>query len=763
MRLKEVIPIPIISAVSSHPRVKLILKRLFGTPIVIFAIILFSALAVAGPCHAKEKKITLTLWELSANEQLMQKLLDKFEAENPSIKVELQQLTWEYGLDKFVISLAAGNPPDICELGSTWVAKFASSGVLLDITNDISDMKKKYFLWDCAAYENKIYGIPWFAGTRALFYNKDLFAKADLDPEVSLKTWADLLYAARRIHDPQKGVWGFSICAGEPESPWQEFLPFAWSNGAKILSENSKECLLDSGETLKALEFYKKISKYSLIERQSQINELFAEGKVGIQISGSWNLRLIPRLNPELKFGVSFVPSPQKENSSSIAFAGGEVLSITKHSPYPQEALKLVRFLTSNKNIMEIVKVQQNVVPAQREALLDDYYKQHPPQKVFLMQLDNAMTPPSHPRWTEIQEYITTMIEETIMKNTQPRNSLRKAALNIQGLLVKQSKTKKANKTLILSIFIFVVAILIIPAMRVIKKNLKSFLYLSPWLITFLAFGLYPLVYSIIISFTNYDILTSQFNFIGLKNYASVFLSKDFLRALWHTFVFCIGTVPFTAALALFCAILINRKIPFKQLYQSGLFLPVTTSVIVIATIFTYIYSPGGLANRVLDRLGILHPQSSWLNSPQSWLDISVPLLSIMAMNIWASFGYYTILFLAGLQTIPDNLYEVASLDGATEWQKFRYITFPQLKSIILLVIVLNTIYSLQVFPEIFTMTMGGPLGSTTTAVYHIYELGFHKFDMGKASSAAYILSSIIMLLSLLHMKLIKVDEQLKE
>ena len=191
--------------------------------------------------------------------------------------------------------------------------------------------------------------------------------------------------------------------------------------------------------------------------------------------------------------------------------------------------------------------------------------------------------------------------------------------------------------------------------------------------------------------------------------------------------------------------------------------MPVTTSVVVIATVFTYIYSPQGLANWFLDYFGIMHPQSSWLNSPKAWFDISIPLLSIMAMNIWASFGYYTVLFLAGLQTIPENLYEAASLDSATEWQKFRYITFPHLKPILLLVIVMNTIYSLQVFPEIFTMTMGGPLGLTTTAVYYIYELGFHRFDMGKASSAAYILSAIIMIFSILQMKLMKSDEELKE
>ncbi|MBI4335234.1 MAG: extracellular solute-binding protein [Candidatus Omnitrophica bacterium] len=693
----------------------------------------------------------------------MRKLINEFEKRHPYIKVNLQQLTWEYGLDKFIISLAAGNAPDICELGTTWIAKFASSGVLLDITAETEDIRDEYFLWEAATYNNRVYGVPWLAGTRVLFYNKDLFREAGLDPEGPPQTWEELLAAAKKIHNPEQGRWGFSIYVGEPESPWQEFLPLAWSYGSKILSEDGGKSLLNSGETLKALEFYKELSGYSLIERQSQINELFAEGKVGAQISGSWNLRLIPYINPQLNYGTGYVPAAGFKDREGTAFSGGELFVITRESKHPKEALKLIQFLTSRENVMEIVRVQQNVVPAQRKALHDPFYDEHPEQKVFVTQLKNAASPPNHPRWPQIQECITTMIEKTIMKNVEPKDILESASLKIDRILKEETRGGGINSITINSVIAAVIFAFAVCLLVLFKGRLKTFLYLGPWLLVFVAFGAYPLIYSVIISFSKYDLLGSQFTFVGLKNYTSILLDRGFIRALWHTFVFCLGTVPFTTGLALLCAVLINRKIPFRQFYQTGLFLPVTTSVVVLATVFTYIYSPKGLANQILDFLGIIHPESSWLNSPRSWFDISVPLLSIMAMNIWASFGYYTILFLAGLQTIPESLYEVASLDGATEWQKFRHITLPQLKPIILLVVVINTIYSLQVFPEIFTMTMGGPLGSTTTAVYHIYELGFHRFEMGLASSAAYILSVIIMIFSLIQMKLINIEGELEE
>ncbi|MDD5449432.1 MAG: extracellular solute-binding protein [Candidatus Omnitrophica bacterium] len=355
-------------------------------------------------CSYAEEPVTLTLWEFSAGESLMRNLIDKFQKENPDIKVNLQQLTWEYGLDKFVMSLAAGNAPDVCELGTTWISKFASSGILLDITENVKDVKEKYFLWDFASYDNRVYGIPWLAGTRVVFYNKDLFIKAGLDPERPPQTWQELLDAAKKIHDPKKGIWGFSVCAGEPESPWQEFLPFAWSNGARVLSPDLKKSALDSPQMVEALKFYQSISRYSLIERQSQINELFAEGKIGIQISGSWNMRLISRINPGLRFGLSFIPRSSEGGPEGIAFSGGELFVITKNSRHPREALELIRFLTARENVMEVVSIQQNVIPAQRETIDEPYYKQYPEQKIFLSQLENALGPPNHPKWTDIRK-----------------------------------------------------------------------------------------------------------------------------------------------------------------------------------------------------------------------------------------------------------------------------------------------------------------------------------------------------------------------
>ncbi|MBI3318321.1 MAG: sugar ABC transporter permease [Candidatus Omnitrophica bacterium] len=283
---------------------------------------------------------------------------------------------------------------------------------------------------------------------------------------------------------------------------------------------------------------------------------------------------------------------------------------------------------------------------------------------------------------------------------------------------------------------------------------LVSYVFVLPWLLTFLGFSLIPLLHSLLLSFSRYNLLSSEIAFVGIRNFWEVLQNPDFLKALGHTLFFAAGTIPPTMILALFAAVLINTKVPFKQLYQAGLFLPVATSVIVIAMIFTYLYAPDGLVNLFLEWLHLPSPDPSWL------LNTKWALPAIMMMNVWASFGYYMVLFLAGLQTIPVELYEAASIDGANDWQKFRHITLPQLRPILLLATVINTIHAFQVFPEIFAMTQGGPLGATTTVVWYLYETGFHRFDMGHAAAVGYLLFLITMCFSWVQMRFFKMEER---
>ncbi len=292
---------------------------------------------------------------------------------------------------------------------------------------------------------------------------------------------------------------------------------------------------------------------------------------------------------------------------------------------------------------------------------------------------------------------------------------------------------------------------------QAIASRRLTLLYLAPWIITLLLFWLYPLLYSFYLSLTDYELLSRDWNFIGLSNYISLFGDADFLRALFNTAVFVVGTIPFTTLFALGLALLVNRRIPGAQLFRSAYFIPSITSLVVIALVFTNLYSRGGYLTMLCDLAGVATPDRGFLFSE------STALPAIMAMDVWIASGYYMLLFLAGLKSIPDEQYEAAALDGASAISSFWRITLPQLRPMALYVILINTIKSFQVFVEIFVMTKGGPLNSTLTVVYFVYDRGLHRFLMGYASAAAYVLFVLIMLLALIQMRVLGVGRSTAE
>jgi multiple sugar transport system permease protein len=273
-----------------------------------------------------------------------------------------------------------------------------------------------------------------------------------------------------------------------------------------------------------------------------------------------------------------------------------------------------------------------------------------------------------------------------------------------------------------------------------------------PWLITLAVFWVYPFCSALYMSLTNYQPLTNSSHFVGWENYAKAFSDPMFYKALTNTLIFSFGTVPITTTLALLLATAVNsRMVKFREFFRSTYFLPSVTSMVVIALIFSNLYSGDGYINSLLKMLNLPYPTRGWLLEP------STALLSIMGMDIWMSTGYYMILFLAGMQTISTDLYEAADLSGATAWQKFWRITFPLLQPTLLFVLVINTIKSFQVFIEIYVMTKGGPMGSTMTMVYMVFDNAFDKMNMmGYAAALAFIIFGILLVLSIIQLSLIK-------
>jgi len=279
-------------------------------------------------------------------------------------------------------------------------------------------------------------------------------------------------------------------------------------------------------------------------------------------------------------------------------------------------------------------------------------------------------------------------------------------------------------------------------------RQIAGYLFASPWVITFLIFWLFPLLFSFYLGFTDYRLLKPTYSWVGLDNFAALLSDQAFLQSLKNTFVFVIGTIPLTTMISLILALLIDKNFPGRTIFRSGYFMPSITSMVVIALIFTNLYSRDGYIYLLAKMVGLSPPENGFLLSNKT------ALLSVMAMDVWMSVGYYMLLFLAGLKSIPGELYETADVAGAGPIRKFVSITLPLLKPVALFIIVINTIKSFQVFVEVLVMTRGNY--DTSTAVYFIYESGLSRFEFGYASAAAYILFLIIAIFSLAQFGLLR-------
>lgn len=284
------------------------------------------------------------------------------------------------------------------------------------------------------------------------------------------------------------------------------------------------------------------------------------------------------------------------------------------------------------------------------------------------------------------------------------------------------------------------------------RSRIKGWALFSPWIITFVLFWFFPLIYSFILSLTDYRLLAADIDWIGWDNYRRLFADPDFLISLKNSFLFVIGTIPFTTVIALWLALLVNEHIPGRTIFRAAIFMPSITAMVVIALIFSHLYARGGYLHLITQLAGLNPPENGFL------LSTTTALPAIMLMDIWIASGYYMLLFLGGLQTIPRELYEAASISGAGRFRQFWHITLPMLRPTMIFILVINSIKSFQVFLEIFVMTKGGPMNATFTGVYFVYETGLRRFDFGYASAAAYVIFAIIAIVSLVQFRLLKTE-----
>lgn len=271
-------------------------------------------------------------------------------------------------------------------------------------------------------------------------------------------------------------------------------------------------------------------------------------------------------------------------------------------------------------------------------------------------------------------------------------------------------------------------------------KKYVPYLFLLPAVVILLLFFFIPFAETIILSFKDYSTDLYAPGFIGLDNYVTLLKSKEFYKVIWNTFLYLIGAVPILATVPLVLAILINQKIRCLNLYKVLIYLPVIVSIVVVAIAFKWLYATQGILNYIAELFGI--STIDWLTSPD------VAIWSVIIVTIYKGIGYYMMIYLSALIGAPKDLLEAAEVDGAGLIQKHLNVTIPYLMPTIALVVTVSSISALKVFAEIYVMTRGGPLDSTKTIVYYIYERAFENLDLSLASAASVILLVIVMAFS---------------
>lgn len=281
---------------------------------------------------------------------------------------------------------------------------------------------------------------------------------------------------------------------------------------------------------------------------------------------------------------------------------------------------------------------------------------------------------------------------------------------------------------------------------RSIWRKALPYLFLAPSLAIFLLFDIWPLFYSLYLSFMEWNLISPTKSFVGLENYQTIFTEDEFRRALINTVVYTAGRVFISLAIALLLALMVNTQKRWARWVQAAIFSPHVISMVSVSLLWLWLMDPtGGLLNYLLGQVGI--PPLKWLNAS------ATALLSLILVAVWKVIGYDMVIFVAGLQSIPNELYEAARIDGASGPRQFWHITLPMLSPTIFFLSVTSVITSFQVFDVIKVMTGGGPGDSTNVLVYYIYQYGFRFFKLGIASAASLVLLLLVLALTLLQFK----------
>lgn len=698
---------------------------------------------------------------------------------------------------KLMCGIAGGVPPDLIRQDRFTIGDWASRGTFTNLDEFIAEEKAKpdglkeedFYpaCWKEALYNGSVYAIPNRTDCRALYYNKDLLIKAgyvDANGEaVPPKDWKELKEYALKLteYDSKKQITriGFSPNWGNCFLYMYGFL-----NGARFMTEDGRTCLLNAPEVVGALTFmvdiYDSLGGIEMVSRFESSNlagaqDPFLINRLALKIDGDWFLENIARYRPDMNFGIA--PPPHPIGKPSVSWSGGHSWAIPLGTKYTREAWEFVKWMVSYEAVDIETRVQieysksrgKTYIPwmPARKSVSEKIFAKYSPHSqnlknslnVFLGLMNvtkfRPVTPVGQLLWDEHARSADIAIRHkmTVKQSLDAGTKVVQDALNE---LYQQNLYRTFNWnypiTIILLIALIFIAIRIFKDrkdIRINKELFAGYTFAAPWFIGFFLFIAGPIIVSIILSFCQYDVLHPA-KYVGLKNYRVLFTEdRLFWKSLWNT-VYMVLSVPLSMVIGLAIAMFLNSEIKGMAVYRTLFYLPAIVPSVASSVLWIWVLNPqNGLINAnlgfIFKWLGVMPP--SWLQS-ENW---SKPALILMLL--WGS-GSTMIIWLAGLKGIPTSLYEAAEVDGAGSVSKFFNITLPMLSPYIFFNLVMGIIGTFQIFNQMYIMTGGGPADSTLSYVFHLFNNAFRYLKMGYASSMAWILFIIILILTLINFKI---------
>ncbi|RKY89233.1 hypothetical protein DRQ09_01715 [candidate division KSB1 bacterium] len=733
-------------------------------------------------------------------------LLSEFERENPDIYVNAIRTREEKKVQTMV---AGGVAPDLIQIEGQNMGYWIQAKALLDITQWLKKDEKTFDIKDiydislqAFTYKGKIYGLPFGIVPFVLFYNKDLFRKYNIPFPDETWTWEDIRKYGKILTNDFDGD-GINDEIGIDMNIWSEGLyTFIYQNGGRILNEQGTRIDMTDPRTVEAIKFvYDLIHKDRIVKSNFNMvkgvfNIRFQNGSIGMIVPGGsfWITEF--REYKELDWDIAPLPAGPAGRATTIAPGGWGISSQSKH---PEEAYRLLKFIAGKKG-QEIMAKSGLFIPCRKSVCHSELFLRpvnpetgerykHPEHVENLIKdLDEgyAKLPVwTSPRWPLVRDLLNRVFYNLLMDPKKPGENPEKVCKDFtrqaNQILIeaeKHTSGKKIPWRYVLSgmvLFILIPTVFLWKTSRKRKKagyllaseNRWGYIMISPWIVGFVIFFAGPLLFSIFLSFCQWLSLgpPETARFVGLDNYTTMFnRDPDFSKSLLVTSYYSILFVPLGLIFGLLLALLMNVEAKGMRGFRTIYFLPAVLPSVAVAVLWKDLFRQTGYLNLLLQRvynftLGLFFGKISISNLP-NWLynaDFTVP--AIVIMSLWGVGGGMMI-YLAGLRSIPVQLYESAEIDGANRFNKFWHITLPQLSPVIFFNLVMGIISSFQVFTQAYMLfstegqaNRAGPDDSALFYVLNLYQQAFEQFKMGYASALAWILFFIILIFTLLVFK----------